>query len=318
MDKAKAAVSDFMSKAGKHDTTVHENVAPAVTHETVNPHRHENVTTAVDKEVHQDHYHHSVQPVHDREVLPEQHSHQLGSVEHRKFEHGNQSDVAARREQEAAQFNDKSTVGATRETQAVNPTVQGEHVHHHVHETIQPVVHKETIQPSVVHTTVPIHEVHHNAAQHHSTSALPPVSMSDFKKQGGVLGGREERYDGFEGEPRAIGNALGGGRGHGHVGDHHSHNTGDGTSQHTSGLANKADPRVDSDLDGSRTVGSNNHTGTTNNGLGSHNQTGTTGSNNLSSRNETGPNATGAKPGLMDKINPKVDANGDGKAGFMK
>ena len=27
---------------------------------------------------------------------------------------------------------------------------------------------------------------------------------------------------------------------------------------------------------------------------------------------------TGSKPSLMDKLNPKVDANGDGKAGFMK
>lgn len=35
--------------------------------------------------------------------------------------------------------------------------------------------------------------------------------MADFKKQGGSLTGREERYDGFEGEPRAVGGALGGG-----------------------------------------------------------------------------------------------------------
>ena len=32
--------------------------------------------------------------------------------------------------------------------------------------------------------------------------------MEDFKKQGGVLTGREERYDGFEGEPRSVGSAL--------------------------------------------------------------------------------------------------------------
>ena len=63
----------------------------------------------------------------------------------------------------------------------------------------------------MVHTTVPIHEVHHNAAQHHSTSALPAVSLADFKKQGGVLTGREERYDGFQGEPRSVGGSLGGG-----------------------------------------------------------------------------------------------------------
>ncbi len=35
--------------------------------------------------------------------------------------------------------------------------------------------------------------------------------MSDFKKQGGVLSGREERYDGFEGEPKSVGGSLGGG-----------------------------------------------------------------------------------------------------------
>jgi hypothetical protein len=78
----------------------------------------------------------------------------------------------------------------------------------HIHETIQPVVHKETVQPSVVHTTVPIHEVHHNASQHHQTSELPAMSLAEFKQQGGVLGGREERYDGFEGEPKHIGGTL--------------------------------------------------------------------------------------------------------------
>ena len=78
-------------------------------------------------------------------------------------------------------------------------------------QTIQPVVQKETIQPSVVHTTVPIHEIHQNEPKHHAASALPAVSMADFKKQGGSLTGREERYDGFEGEPRAVGSTLGGG-----------------------------------------------------------------------------------------------------------
>ena len=33
--------------------------------------------------------------------------------------------------------------------------------------------------------------------------------MEEFKKQGGVLTGREERYDGFQGEPRNIGGAFG-------------------------------------------------------------------------------------------------------------
>jgi hypothetical protein len=32
----------------------------------------------------------------------------------------------------------------------------------------------------------------------------------------------------------------------------------------------------------------------------------------------TGTTTTHAKPSLKDKLNPKVDADGDGKAGFMK
>lgn len=34
------------------------------------------------------------------------------------------------------------------------------------------------------------------------------MTMDEFKKKGGVLGGRGERYDGFEGEPKHIGGTL--------------------------------------------------------------------------------------------------------------
>ncbi|TKA77191.1 hypothetical protein B0A49_01836 [Cryomyces minteri] len=312
MDKAKAAVSDFMAKSGHHDTTVHEKVAPAVVHETINSQRHEEIQTAIDKEVHQDHYHTSVQPVADREILPEEHRHKLAPVEHRQFEHGNDRDIAARLEQEAAAFRDERIEGKVVETRSTAPVVAAEHIHHHVHETIQPV-----IQPTVIHTTVPIHEVHHNAPQHHSTSALPAVSMADFKKQGGVLTGREERYDGFEGEPRSVGGALAGNTAGMHVG--HT-GTGSGltgspgmtgstgmtgssaSGPHSSGLANKADPRVDSDRDGSSNMGA---TGMGSGvGSGSHQSSSTSG--------------TSHKPSMLDKLNPMKDSDGDGKAGFMK
>ena len=166
---------------------------------------------------------------------------------------------------------------------------------------IQPVVQKETIQPSVVHTTVPIHEVHHNEAKHHAASALPAVSMADFKKQGGSLTGREERYDGFEGEPRAVGSALGG-----------SSNSMGGrqttAGPHTSNVENKMDPRVDSDMDGSRNMGAN-RTGTSTTGsgydsYGSNRPTGAAGS-------------ASKKPGIMDRLNPLKDSDGDGKKGVM-
>jgi hypothetical protein len=131
MDKAKAAVSDFVGRNGKHDTTVDERQAPAVKHEEVVPTRHENITTAIDREVDQDHYHTTVQPVKDREILPEKHSHQMAGVQHKEFEHGNAQDTRARLDREAQQFRDTSTTHSTKHTQAVAPTVEAERVHHH-------------------------------------------------------------------------------------------------------------------------------------------------------------------------------------------
>jgi hypothetical protein len=259
-----------------------------------------------------------VQPVKDREVLSEQHHHNLVPVEHRTHDHRNTQDTESRLQQNAAQFKDQSVRGETRHTSAAAPSIAGEHVHHHIHETIQPVVQKETIEPHVVHTTVPIHEVHHNTAQHHAASALPAVGMSEFKKHGGSLTGREERHDHFAGEPRSIEHTLGShkgphhgteseglgstGVGSGHSG-HHGTNTSTGA---TSGLTGNHGTTGT----GSNLTGQHGSTGTSGSGLGSERNTGA-GLGNTSS-------APAHKPSLMDKINPKIDSNGDGKAGFMK
>jgi len=278
MDKAKAAVSNFLSKDGKHDTTVHEKINPAVQNEHVIPTRHENVTTAVDREVHQDHHHTSVQPVQDREVLPEQHTHQMAGVEHRNFRHGDDSHIKDRLAAEQAQFRDSRTVHDTQQTQSENPTMVGEHVHHHVHENIQPVIHKETVQPSVVHSTIPVHEIHQNEAKHHTATQLPAVSMNEFKSQGGSLTGREERSDAFQGEPRSVGGTLG-------------------------GVGAKGSTSLTDAEDGSRTGRHHNTTGSATGATGS-----STGTNDRQSS---------GKPSMMDKLNPKIDADGDGKAGIM-
>jgi hypothetical protein len=121
---------------------------------------------------------------------------------HKEFKHENEKDVKHRVAAEHGQFKDTSTTEATRHTQAVAQAQSGEHVHHHVHETIQPVIHKETIQPEVVHTTVPIHETHHIESKHHTTSTLPVKTLDDFKHAGGNLTGvgtqplATEQYDG--------------------------------------------------------------------------------------------------------------------------
>ena len=129
-----SVTSPSRQKAGHHDTTVHEKVAPAVVNEQVIKQRHEEAQTAIDREVHQDHFHTSVQPVKDREVLPEQHSHRMAGVEHREIQHGDSSAIKARLEEERAQFQNTRTEAGAKETHSVAPVIAGEHVHHHVHE----------------------------------------------------------------------------------------------------------------------------------------------------------------------------------------
>lgn len=130
MQKAKAAVSDFLSKDGKHDTTVHETVNAPVQQERVTRTQAEEATAAVDKEIHQDHYHTKVQPIKDKEVLAEKHHHNVAELRHEEFEHDNHEHVKQRLQQDAAQFKDTREVGETQHTQSTAPTVVGEHVHH--------------------------------------------------------------------------------------------------------------------------------------------------------------------------------------------
>ena len=145
--------------------------------------------------------------------------------------------------------------------------------------------------------------------------------MADFKRQGGTLSGREERYDGFEGEPKAVGSALGGGStgttgttgttGSGltfHQG-HHGHNDLTGTGSAGSGLTDSGTGTTGSGLTGSGT-------GTTGSGLTG---SGTGAGYDRDYDNTTGTTGTtGKKPGLMDRMNPMKDTDGDGKKGFMK
>ena len=95
MQAAKDAVSKLTSRTG-HRTDVDEVVNPAVTSETIKPHRHEETTEAVDREVHQHHYHTTVQPISHQETLPEKHTHNLMPQVTREFKHDNEEETSRR------------------------------------------------------------------------------------------------------------------------------------------------------------------------------------------------------------------------------
>ena len=224
MEEAKSAVKSHVARNGERETSVHEvsptpckridmttswhlakSANPAVEHEYVQPEQHENVYRPVDREVHKDHHHTKVQPIQDKEVLPEKHTHVQEGPAKREVQHGSEDHARKRLNEEASTLglhSNQREVGKTQHTRAAAPSAEGKHVHHHVHEHVQPVTQKETVQPHVVHRTKPIHEVHQHEPEHHGASILPPVTREEFERQGGsVHGSGGERSDAFAGEP---------------------------------------------------------------------------------------------------------------------
>jgi hypothetical protein len=282
-----------------------------VEHEEVIRTERDEMQTAIDREVHQDHYHTSVQIVKDREVLPEQHTDRVAPIENRSYQHGNPEHVKQRLETEAAQFKNTKSVLEVQHTTATSPTVSGEHVHHHVHEVIQPIVQKETVQPTVIHTTIPIHEVHQNEPKHHTATQLPALTMEEFKRQGGYLSGREEHTDSFDGEPKSVGGTLGG-----------AHASGttlltEGDTWRTTGTTGAGNLRGETTTTGrtvdptaaARTAAAGTAAGTTDAGSSGVGGTSTgmmgTGASYAEKTRSHGSTSSGGKRhGLMDKLNP--------------
>ena len=127
------------------NTTVTEEVAPAVEHETVKKQHETQEQTVIDKEKHQDHYHTTIQPLKDQEVLPTQENEVVAEREFKDVDHRD-GGVRAKVQGREAGFED-TRVEEKSEVRTQAPMVEGEHVHHHLHETIQPVIEKGEFRP---------------------------------------------------------------------------------------------------------------------------------------------------------------------------
>lgn len=125
---------------GEKNTTVEQEVAPAVEHEHVKKTHETQEQTVVDRERHQDHYHTTIQPLKDQEIEATKHDQVTADTIEREV---NKDDDAAKVKAKAV--SDRAAFKSTtdeelQETTTQDDTVVGEHVHHHVHETIQPVI----------------------------------------------------------------------------------------------------------------------------------------------------------------------------------
>jgi len=224
-------VKTFLTGANKADSTeVCTETAPAVVQEHVSRNETVEQVEAIDRERHIHHHQHRVQPVVDNKVLPTEHKYQVAAELTRESKHDMLPEHREKLEQQRHLYTDSKVVDDVNRNMVAAPAVAAEHVHHHVHETIQPVINRETVQNTHVHTTIPIHEKIHDAPIVHEHTVLPTVSLKDFEaKVGGVHqhkdGDHEHAY--YEGSPRvgADGKVSGatGLTGSHHHGDGHNH-----------------------------------------------------------------------------------------------
>lgn len=121
------------------EETVDVEVAPAVSHTHVKKQHETREQTNIEKEKHQDHYHTTIQPLKDAEVLPEKHDYKQ-ETKHREV---NNDDRKAKEQAAADRAGFKSTKEEKHfDAKTTEPTTVEEHVHHHLHETVQPVIEK--------------------------------------------------------------------------------------------------------------------------------------------------------------------------------
>jgi hypothetical protein len=131
--------SEKVTSAGDVNETVDSKVAPAVEHTHVKKQHETREQTFIEKEKHQDHYHTTIQPLKDSEILPEKHDHTQETV-HRST---NNDDGTAEAQANADRAGFESTSEEKRfESKTQEPAQVEEHVHHHLHETVQPVIEK--------------------------------------------------------------------------------------------------------------------------------------------------------------------------------
>ncbi|KAK1069201.1 hypothetical protein LTR74_005008 [Friedmanniomyces endolithicus] len=134
----------------------------------------------VEKEIHKDHYHTTIQPLKDTEVQATEHNFEQAPTEYRSVEKDDGA-AEAKVAKKLAGFHDSVKEEETKETHAQDETVVGEHVHHHLHEIIQPVIEKEVIQKSVTHVTHPIKETVHEKSDDHGVTKAKAISVEEFK-----------------------------------------------------------------------------------------------------------------------------------------
>jgi len=174
-------IKKVLSPQKAHDTTLSTEIAPEVVHETVLPSERLEVRKDILQEHELHHHQQRVQPVTDQRILETQHKAQTLETEHHHLKNEMAHDDKTRLEGFHTQHRDEQNVADTERTRVdLDPTVR-EKFHHHIHETIQPVIQRETVAPTVVHTKGVVHEHIHDQPIVHDPTIEPAKTLEEFK-----------------------------------------------------------------------------------------------------------------------------------------
>ncbi|CAA7263936.1 unnamed protein product [Cyclocybe aegerita] len=160
-----------------------------VVHQKVRHLETEEVCRVKEHERHIHHIQHHIQPIIAREEMPEQVHERVHPVTHISEKHANKVEDNTLFDGQVRQTKD-SVFHVPKERSVVDKGVTiKEHVHHHIHHVIQPVIEKEVLDRHRIHTTIPIHEVTHEAPVVHQSQTHASVALEHFLQRGGILAG---------------------------------------------------------------------------------------------------------------------------------
>lgn len=121
--------------------------------------------------------------------MPTEHKHEQLATEHRHREIPMAEEDAARHQKMHTGITDHQKIAPTERTTVEGGTNTHHLTHHHIHESIQPVIQRETVQPSVIHTTKNVHEHVTDRPIVHDQTVEPTLSINQFKDKVGHLTG---------------------------------------------------------------------------------------------------------------------------------
>ncbi|KAF8963292.1 hypothetical protein BDZ97DRAFT_1042457 [Flammula alnicola] len=180
------SIEDSMPNAkAEEDTT---QLAP-ITHERVRHLETEEVARVREHERHIHHIQHHTQPIIAAEELPEEHRELVHPVTVINEKHANKVEDKTLFEGQVHKYHDTLAHLEKERTVVDKGITVNQHIHHHVHHVIQPVIEKETVDKQRIRTTIPIHEITHEAPVVHQSMTHAPVALEHFLQRGGTLEG---------------------------------------------------------------------------------------------------------------------------------